>query len=515
MVNLELLPQDCWNHIVSSRTDFSDLKNLRSVSQSILEKIESCCKNILNKLNLNDEDIPALKENHTVTCSFRRILALEDIIKKWVKKQPVSLGDPNTILNLLWGFDFSFGNYKKFKKPKKSTFASAQTFVFTKFQNLRDSSHSLQNFCTTINHSSDPCKRAATTIYYFTSSIFKEHPGNQDLKKLVLKHSNYMPLAIEESATKTIEKLLNDLYKDLIFSFPLPATIGDYLEIALKRFKIKSFEQIITHIKEKNQPVKEFEPASKPIQQSNSLCSKYYRNLFTAYETIQKANKPTLELFIDLLGDLQVSLPPHFIHRVVKADAIPLLVYLKQTGERFNLPDENISTPLHLIKSVEAAKILIEGGAIIDEKNNFNQTPLTTALLKAVLLIPNILLTHMGFKSWLQISNSNNLLNKQIEIAKFLIDSGAKIKPQDEELMANIPDLLHLIPKKVKAKPNYTELFLSKLSLIVKAALVDSTFSKFFLQLSSFFERPLGKSIEWYSLTIAKGIHSAALKYFN
>lgn len=118
---------------------------------------------------------------------------------------------------------------------------------------------------------------------------------------------------------------------------------------------------------------------------------------------------------------------------VVEADCIPLLTRLKEkpiasyhrtsTKKIFNQErqDVNNETPLHRAKSVEAAKILIEGGAEINAKNRFEKTPLTKALVK-----------------------------NRIEIAKFLIESGAAIEPEDEELMATIPELSAWSQKKLQ-----------------------------------------------------------------
>ncbi|HRD55255.1 MAG TPA: ankyrin repeat domain-containing protein [Parachlamydiaceae bacterium] len=117
---------------------------------------------------------------------------------------------------------------------------------------------------------------------------------------------------------------------------------------------------------------------------------------------------------------IKPHIPSDFVHLVVNADCIPLLNRLKEkpilydleseTETIFNLSavDENREQPLHQVKSIEAAKILIEGGAEINKENTIGQTPLTKALL-----------------------------NNRPDIAKCLIENGAKIEPQDEELMAN------------------------------------------------------------------------------
>ncbi|HRD55256.1 MAG TPA: DUF4136 domain-containing protein [Parachlamydiaceae bacterium] len=163
-----LVPQDCWNQIVSYKTNFADLKTWRLVSSSMPQTIELCCQNILKELDLNDEDSPALAEDRIHVISFKRILSLEDLIQRWTKRKESE--------------DDDF-----LQDPSQLDSSALQDLVSKKFKQLNFPLHSLKDFFEMIHCMLNYSKKVVTVtavIYYFTSSIFKGHPGNEDLKKI-------------------------------------------------------------------------------------------------------------------------------------------------------------------------------------------------------------------------------------------------------------------------------------------------------------------------------------------
>ena len=126
------------------------------------------------------------------------------------------------------------------------------------------------------------------------------------------------------------------------------------------------------------------------------------------------------------------------LHVAVENDRVDVAELLILNGANVNavtLP--NVDTPLHLAKSIELAKFLIESGALLTSQNAWFQTPLHCACKSGNAALVKCLVSSCGELDAKDQQGRTPLHycsagNRNV-IAKFLIESGCNISELDAE----------------------------------------------------------------------------------
>jgi ankyrin repeat protein len=139
-------------------------------------------------------------------------------------------------------------------------------------------------------------------------------------------------------------------------------------------------------------------------------------------------------MLLILAGPVQAG---HSVHELVERNDLQRVQEFIQQGHGINRANRYDETPLHLARTPEMIKLLIEGGAEVNIENHFGDSPLLQAVYRGDHGLVELLIRHganLNHKNRFGDSPLQEAVNRDlIVMATLLVEQGADINAQGKQ----------------------------------------------------------------------------------
>lgn len=349
---------DCWN-LVFSNIRFKDLKNSFCSSKEFQFLINDYARAVILNLGL---------ESTNSELSFKRLSNIQNLLDEWTTSNIKSSIQDCLVSYIADSKEIQFSKYQLERAHISGVFTNDLITALKIYiiNNLQNSECHLLEFKDNLFFSN----KTFELIAYLTPVIFPKHLATKDLTQIFLKNSGSMLFALDQRKYEQLESLLNINFKKMIgndHDHWVSLIVASLVNHDFESFKI-IFASLKGYINSLNEPHKNAAncPLNTPIYFSLISCDDSLEAFCKSWEIFKGIVTRWTQKGIGNIAAV--------------SNNIKLLTALKNISFNFNATyDLHANTPLHQVKTVEAAKILIEAGANINALNKDKETPVMIA----------------------------------------------------------------------------------------------------------------------------------------